>query len=577
MISPLSFQAATAGTTIDDCKDGDNYCAANANGGLGGSHTVKGKEFYLLQGGMIAMAVTGGNMVTCIPFSYHFSHYLFIVGGASFIIGEIANADDDKQYRKMKLDSLKIDESKLSKPNGLVSSLEVDVQTAAIKAKLEDEMQAKKSMESRVKFARATALLYDLAAILAGVELGLSLFPIFTGFTPDALICPGLIGGLAFSGLAAVFGGVIGSYDQANGKLGIDQAVFMGMLTSLIATASILAIPAVVSAGGRIAYFGGAALIANEVVDGLEKRIDVVNQNIAKLQGLLQSWSAASNPGLAGLSEGPSIPEVSGGPGQGLTLSPQGPGAMATSTTPTIAGQTASSSPCAGSHSSGLIVSTSACSNPLKLNTNFPNINNPELSSMSQTAIEYSNALSSGDMQQANLKASSLMANAGRIKELKNQMYKTVNDKLKEKGEKPMDFDALAKARSNEIMAAMKNSALKSDLNAPSPLLANTSLGANGKNELSAAVGNGKMNVPRMEIPKFGLGSSSSSDNSSDPTGMSDEEKDMMAANYDRNKSDYMPNEDDSLFKVVSKTYVRNLDKILSRKKKLDEDAGNQQ
>lgn len=58
-----------------------------------------------------------------------------------------------------------------------------------------------------------------------------------------------------------------------------------------------------------------------------------------------------------------------------------------------------------------------------------------------------------------------------------------------------------------------------------------------------------------------------------DPTGMSDEEKDIMAQNYDRNKGDYNPKEDDTLFQVLSKTYVRNLDKILTRKKKLDEDS----
>jgi hypothetical protein len=329
-------------------------------------------------------------------------------------------------------------------------------------------------MESRVKYAKLTAIAYDLAALSAGVETLLSYWPEFTGFTPDALICPGLIGGLAFSGLAAAFGGIIGSLDQSNGKVGIDQAVFMGILTAEIAAASLIAIPAVVNGLGRTAYFAGAAIIANKVVDGLEDRINVANQNIAKLQGLLQTWTAASNPGLAGLNEGPSLPEVSGGPGAGLTLSPQSSGALATSTTPTTAGHTASSSPCAGSHSSGLVVSTSACSQPIKFNTNLPHINNPELASMSQTALEYSNALSSGDMQQANLKASSLLANAGRIQDLKKQMYKSFNDKLKEKGQKPVDFDAMAKAKSNDLMSAMKNSALKSDLNSPSPLLANS-------------------------------------------------------------------------------------------------------
>jgi hypothetical protein len=73
-----------------------------------------------------------------------------------------------------------------------------------------------------------------------------------------------------------------------------------------------------------------------------------------------------------------------------------------------------------------------------------------------------------------------------------------------------------------------------------------------------------------------GLGSSSSSSSSSskdDPTGLSDEEKDVMSANYERNKKDYKTSEEDSLFQVLSKTYVRNLDKVLTRKKKLDDEA----
>ncbi len=53
-----------------------------------------------------------------------------------------------------------------------------------------------------------------------------------------------------------------------------------------------------------------------------------------------------------------------------------------------------------------------------------------------------------------------------------------------------------------------------------------------------------------------------------DPTGMSDEEKDRLLANYQRTKSQYDPKEDDSLFKVVSKAYVRNLEKVLTKKKK---------
>ena len=73
-----------------------------------------------------------------------------------------------------------------------------------------------------------------------------------------------------------------------------------------------------------------------------------------------------------------------------------------------------------------------------------------------------------------------------------------------------------------------------------------------------------------------GYGSNSgpnSGSNAGDASGMSDEEKDRLAANYDRTKSEYKTNEDDSLFQVLSKTYVRNLDKILIRKKLSDDAA----
>ncbi|MFA5584278.1 MAG: hypothetical protein WDA09_08680, partial [Bacteriovoracaceae bacterium] len=58
--------------------------------------------------------------------------------------------------------------------------------------------------------------------------------------------------------------------------------------------------------------------------------------------------------------------------------------------------------------------------------------------------------------------------------------------------------------------------------------------------------------------------------NYTDPTGMSEDEKNVMMANYERTKGRYRPQETDSLFDVVSKAYVRNLDKVLTRRKKID-------
>ncbi len=54
---------------------------------------------------------------------------------------------------------------------------------------------------------------------------------------------------------------------------------------------------------------------------------------------------------------------------------------------------------------------------------------------------------------------------------------------------------------------------------------------------------------------------------SSEAPTMSGEEHDVVMANYERTKSEYKPDEDDALFNKVSKAYVRNLEKILTRKK----------
>jgi hypothetical protein len=92
------------------------------------------------------------------------------------------------------------------------------------------------------------------------------------------------------------------------------------------------------------------------------------------------------------------------------------------------------------------------------------------------------------------------------------------------------------------------------------------------KNSAIGAATQGAGGGPGVLGIASGSGSGSDSGNdqngSSNPSGLSDEEKEMMAANYDRNKSDYKPNEEDTLFKVLSKTYMRSLDKILQRKKK---------
>lgn len=55
-----------------------------------------------------------------------------------------------------------------------------------------------------------------------------------------------------------------------------------------------------------------------------------------------------------------------------------------------------------------------------------------------------------------------------------------------------------------------------------------------------------------------------------DGTGLSDADKDKLMSEYERNKRDYEGSEEDGIFSKVSKAYVRNLDKVLIKKKKIE-------
>lgn len=86
-----------------------------------------------------------------------------------------------------------------------------------------------------------------------------------------------------------------------------------------------------------------------------------------------------------------------------------------------------------------------------------------------------------------------------------------------------------------------------------------------GAGELGLAGGDGS-GLSGISDPGASSGAASAS-SADDGTGLSDSEKEKMMTSYQNNKEQYQGYEDDALFKKVSKAYVRNLDRILKRKK----------
>lgn len=101
-------------------------------------------------------------------------------------------------------------------------------------------------------------------------------------------------------------------------------------------------------------------------------------------------------------------------------------------------------------------------------------------------------------------------------------------------------------------------------------IISKDAIGVGGAGKTSAGSAGG-MNYGAYDSNSSGSGSGSGQGNGKDATGMSDEEKNATLANLERTKSNYNPNDNDTLFGVVSKAYMRNLDKFLKKKKSIQE------
>jgi hypothetical protein len=170
--------------------------------------------------------------------------------------------------------------------------------------------------------------------------------------------------------------------------------------------------------------------------------------------------------------------------------------------------------------------------------------------------------------------------------------------------QKMLQLNALASQRNPEAMAEKEKiiAGARSAAGAGNLSLAGSGLGPNALASMGAGFGSGSgttLNQDLLKDDAFGkaqgklntanegkeyrgsgqedlggferMGAIGGSSEYKDPTGMSDEEKDVLMANYERNKSEYKSNEDDGIFKIVSKAYVRNLEKVLTKKKRIED------
>ncbi len=565
LISPLSSVYAT------DPVDEDKFLKEGTQG--------SGKDFYYLQAESLGAAASGLNMFVCFS-TGGWSHTIFAVGGASYIWGEVATAKQAKEYRDYRENRLKQLEQNTNNAGGSITQATADIQMVALNEKLTEENMTLELLKKRKDYADFAAIMYDLAAASAAVEVGIHYAPFMWWF--GYTYCPTLP--FVVPPIIATLIAAFGTYEnfknaqEATGetKLGINSVAFAAKLQSMSVATAIVFTGGVILPETRTALFIAQAILAEKVKDQLQDRIDKANENITKIKAMLSHFqnntqpSGGITPGLAGSGN------YSGNGAQGGVSAGGNYQVL-----PNVGTPHGTNVGCFSNSSNGVNLSQAGCSNPIKFEAKLPDFKNPELANFTQQALSYGNSLASGDTKSASLQAQAFSANAARIRAIRDEALSKASVEAKKNG---YDLNAMIKDKENEINKAMSDSSLKAGLGGGANL---ASIGTSS----SGASSNGSSNVANpswaanlngadkglgnkgIKMPVIGTGTSGVS-SVGDGSGMSDEEKDVIAANVDRNKSDFKANEGDSLFKVVSKTYIRNLDRILTRKKKnLDEET----
>ncbi len=541
-----------------------------------GTGSEKGAAFYMLQTGMIATAIGGVGMSMCVPSSYHWSHFIFSAGAATFVVGEIAMANEKTDYHKRKKESLEIDDSKLQMPGtaGNIPGTEEfkakkDFQTIALQAAWDEEDNNRKMMEKRYKWTLAVAIIYDVSVISAALEAALSCFPVYSGFVPDTLTCatllPYAIGvGGAFT---LIYTASAAKDHDSDGTLGLNAFAFQTLLMTEIGVAVGLAIPASVTGWGRTAYYGGAAIIAHTMAATLQDRIDTAKKNLEKLQTAIDAWKNATSPTttLPTNSPPPTLANTSSG-GSGIKSNPTSNYLTAQPKTGTALKPTGKCMTPEGKYSSA------GCKNfkPMVLKT--PKFQIDEINQFNQKAMEFTNAARQEKFGEADLAANGLLQNAARIKAVKDQVLREAQAALDKQGGKKQDLLASINAQHKSMMKSLEANAAKNGLgsvsNSKAMLDPESNASSNSVNKVQAFVPGSGAGATTPQVQLF---SGAVDDAGTGPTGLTTAEQNALTTDYENNKGAYLSTENDSLFQVLSKTYIRNLDRILVRKKSLEE------
>ncbi len=547
----LSLQLILAPVAIAQTA-GDQFREAPAKNG--------GMDIYAKQILSIATSSIGANILTSCKLGAMLPSLMIFMGGSLVnIASEIMGGKALNENHKKRASSLKMLEEKMKQtPGG-------DLQKASLEEALKEEKETLSYINKRKMWAMAVTAAYLAAAIASQIEnvrsfVDKSVFvacmpnkmSTFTGIAVSMAwsMGPSLLGAKSEGGMLTTVGSMLLT-------LGPQIGILEGLVPSMYS-----------SPNKRAITFGAAAALQGLIVKGLMDRAKVTKDNIEKLENALAVFKDQTNTdnGIAqdGSTNAPMFDS------NGAQIDPNSGRSYAINQ---LADGSTLPKECWSSTSKGMEYSSSACKSPVRIpSANFAGgINVPTLQSAAKLSGDLAQQVARGDIGAAEASASALGAQAGKLKEIKDNIAKQINDQLKAKGEKPIDFEGESQKLATQMMSDFNklsgsNSGL-AGLGSGSLSGLDSALAADSEKKeetnVNTASGGAGIDVPSVTggIITEGL--------VNDPSLT----EGILAANnnanvdYEYNENDVSDRQDVSIFEQVSNRYMFQYNKLFSREK----------
>lgn len=525
-----------------------------------------GMDLYAKQILSLGTSSIGANILTSCKLGGMLPSLMIFMGGSLVnIASEIMGGKALNENHKKRASSLKMLEEKMKQtPGG-------DLQKASLEEALKEEKQTLSYINKRKTWALAVTAAYLAATIASQIE-NVRSFNITDPQQPTITYVPCTPSGMGkFTAIAVSLAWSMGpSLLGAKSEGGMLTTVG-SMLLTLGPQVGILEglVPAMYSTPNKRAItFGAATVLQGLIVKGLMDRAKVTKQNIEKLENALAVFKDQTNTdngiALGGSSNAPQFDS------NGAQIDPNSGRSFALNQ---LADGTSLPKECWSSTSKGMEYSSSSCKSPVRLpSLNFAGgINVPTLQSAAKLSNDLAQQVARGDIGAAESSASALGAQAGKLKEIRDNIAKQLNDRLKAKGEKPIDFEGESQKQASQMMADFnKLSGSNSGLaglgsGSASGLDSALTADADKKEETNVKTASGGAGI---DVPSA-TGGIITEGLVNDPS----LSEGILAANtnanveYDYNEDDVSDRQDVSLFEQVSNRYMFQYNKLFTREK----------